>query len=778
MVSTSSGQQLSARFTLRERLSTGALAETWRARDAASDTDVVVKMLRPELAGQPAVERLLRHELEVTQALDHPAIARVAAIENDGARPFLVRPYIPGSDLAMLRGRDWRGIVAAAIGVAEALAAMHARGYVHRDLKSSNVVLRPDGAITLIDLAAATRIGDNARPLAFSPYSTSPQQLAGEAPAPADDAYAFGVLLYELLSGYPPFYPNVTRERVLSESVPPLRAAQPIPPALAELVMKLLAKNPDERPRDFAQMASELGALTPQAAATTTSAATETIVPAAPSPATIVRPIVRLPGAERSGQPGASTHGPRNWLIGSAFAVLAVVAGGVIFFLPRFTPAPDTATSETPGAAPATPAEEPEPTEPVDLRALAEELEKAEQVRGAYRALYDSLEKRAAMQWAAQDFATAKTTAAEGERKFSTRAYPGARVDYENALDRLQRVADRAPAALSSQLDKGTAALTAGQSLAAREAFELALKIDPKSAVADRGLKRSRVLDQVVALVTAATNDESAGKLASAAQQYEQAVKLDPETVAARDGLARVRSRVANDEFAAAMSLGLKHLEAGKLAEARTALERAGRLRPGAPEVNEALARIGRINQQRGIASHQAEAEKLEAQERWGDALGEYQAALKIDPAVEFALAGRDRTAPRFELAKQFESLNAKPERMLSAAVREQAHALLTAAAKIPAPGPVLRQQVTKLSADLTRFEAPVRVAFESDMVTDVVIYRVGKLGVFDRRDLELLPGTYTVVGTRAGYRDVRRELTVMPGQATAPLMVRCEDPI
>jgi len=778
MASISSGQQLSARFTLRERLSTGALGETWRARDAANDAEVVLKMLRPELAAQPAGERLLRHELDVTQALDHPAIARIAAIEKDGAMPFLVRPYIPGSDLSVLRGRDWREIVAASVRVAEALAAMHARGYVHRDLKSSNVVLRPDGAITLIDLAAAARIGDAATPVAFSPYSASPQQLAGEPPMPADDAYAFGVLLYELLSGYPPFYPNVTPERVLTEPVPPLRAAQPIPPALADLVIKLLAKSPGERPVDLAQVAGELGELIRQAANTPIAGVNETVAPVVSGPTTIVRPIVRLPGAERTAQQLTTGHRLRNWLIGSAFVLLAVAAGGVIFLLPRLTPAPPAETSAGPGTPPATPTETLEPSEPVDLRALAEELEKAEQVRGAYRALYDSLEKRAAMQWAAEDFAAAKATAEEAGKKFSARAYPGARADYDTALDRLQRVADRAPAVLSTQLDKGNAALTAGQSLAAREAFELALKLDPKNAAADRGLKRARVLDEVVALVTAATNDERAGKLASAAQQYEQAVKLDPETVAARDGLARVRSRVASDEFAAAMSLGLRQIEAGKLAEARTTLERAGRLRPGAPEVNDALSRIGRINQQRGIASHQAQAEQFEHQERWGDALGEYQAALKLDPALEFALAGRDRSAPRFELSKQFESLNTKPERMLSAAVRDQARALLTAAAQISSPGPALRRQVEKLSADLARFETPVRVAFESDMVTDVVVYRVGKLGAFDRRDLELLPGTYTVVGTRAGFRDVRRELTVMPGQAATPLMVRCEDPI
>jgi hypothetical protein len=71
-----------------------------------------------------------------------------------------------------------------------------------------------------------------------------------------------------------------------------------------------------------------------------------------------------------------------------------------------------------------------------------------------------------------------------------------------------------------------------------------------------------------------------------------------------------------------------------------------------------------------------------------------------------------------------------------------------------------------------------VRVALASDNVTEVQIYRVGKLGAFDRRELELLPGKYTAVGTRAGFRDVRREFTVMPGLPPPSLMIRCEEPI
>jgi hypothetical protein len=778
MPSINSGQRLSARFTLRERLSSGALTETWRARDDARNREVTIKLVRADLADQAAAAAVLRHEFETARSIDHPAIARVETLESDATTQFLVRPFVAGSDLAALRGRDWREIVRAAAGLATALAALHARGFVHRDLKSSNAVLGPDGSVTLIDLGIATRVGDVTPAGALSPYAAGPQQLAGEAAAPADDAYAFGVLLYELLSGYPPFYPNITRERVINEPPIPVRSVKPIPAALGELVMRLLAKRAEERPADLAQLAAALTTLAAEVSPAPWVSPPEATVTSGSSATATVRPIVRLPTAERPSRHDAPHHRKRRMLIGAGFGLLLAAGTGVFFFLPKLATVispPAAVVESAPGAGEAA---ESEPDQPVDLRALAEELDRAEQARDAYRAMYQSLDNRAAPHWAAQEFATAKARGDAGEQKFAAREYSGARLDYEAALDGLQSVADRAASVLTDQLRKGNAALVAGQALGAREAFELALKIDAKNAAAAQGLKRAQVLDQVVALLTAATNDERAGRLASAAQQYEQVLRLDPDTEVARAGLARVQGRVASDEFAAAMSLGLRQLEAGKVAEARVALERAGRLRPGAPEVQGALARVAQIELERAIAAHRTRAEQLERQERWGEALAEYDAALKLDPALAFALAGRERAAPRFELARQFETLNDKPDRMLSAAVRDQARTLLAEARKISGAGPVLRQQIEKLNGDLARFETPVKVALVSDNLTEVVVYRIGKLGVFDRRDLELLPGNYTVVGTRPGYRDVRHELTVLPGQASAPLAVRCEEPI
>jgi hypothetical protein len=90
----------------------------------------------------------------------------------------------------------------------------------------------------------------------------------------------------------------------------------------------------------------------------------------------------------------------------------------------------------------------------------------------------------------------------------------------------------------------------------------------------------------------------------------------------------------------------------------------------------------------------------------------------------------------------------------------------------------VLKNQIAKLDDWLVRADQPVQVAFESDNATHVTIYKVGELGVFAQRSLELRPGSYTVVGTRPGYRDVRRQINVTPGAPLDPIVIRCEDRI
>jgi hypothetical protein len=119
-----------------------------------------------------------------------------------------------------------------------------------------------------------------------------------------------------------------------------------------------------------------------------------------------------------------------------------------------------------------------------------------------------------------------------------------------------------------------------------------------------------------------------------------------------------------------------------------------------------------------------------------------------------------------------------KPERLYSVGGRDVARHVLERASRVTAPGPRLQSQRARLQTALEQAETPIRVALASDNVTEVQIYRVGKLGLFERKDLELMPGRYTVVGTRAGYRDVRKEINLLPGAPPPTVDVRCEERI
>lgn len=120
----------------------------------------------------------------------------------------------------------------------------------------------------------------------------------------------------------------------------------------------------------------------------------------------------------------------------------------------------------------------------------------------------------------------------------------------------------------------------------------------------------------------------------------------------------------------------------------------------------------------------------------------------------------------------------ARPERLFSSEVRAAARNSLVRASAIEPAGPVLRRQIEAVDKLVAAAEVPIAVALTSDNQTDVTIYRIGRLGLFERKDMELLPGRYTIVGTRSGFRDVRRELTVLPGQVPSPVAIRCEEPI
>ena len=768
------GQILAARYVLLRSLGDGRATQVWQARDRESGVDRVLKVLTTDAADARAA---LLAAARLQQQFAHPNLQ--ACIDwHDGDPPFVVLGGASSGDLTALRGRPWSQLAPVLAGIADGLAALHDRGVVHRDLKAANVLVGDDGLPVLADFDLAATVGDSQAPPGGSPFSTSPQQLEGRPPETADDIYAFGALAYELLSGYPPFYPDPRPERIRDENPAPLPTRLMVPPALERRVLQCLAKDPRQRPARAADLARELRQLvaTIPAKSGSTGMPGVRLSPPPTADAAIDPQWTRAAPAQPTPREWRS-QGFRRGLVAASLGFLLLVAMFVFFVLPRqveqrAAPTPAPAADATPvTAAPAAPPER-------DLEQLAEAKRAFEELRPATGSRLAALEQRAAVEWGGEAFARGKRALVDAEEAFGRRDYAAALAALRAADADFVATERDAPARLRAALAAGAAAIESGDAATARRQFERALAIEPGNAVAARGIRRAGTLDEVRRLLADAASLEERGETAAAASACRKALQLDGDTQAARAMLARLEAQAAGSAFAAAVSQGLESLARRDFDAARTAFERAGRLRPGSPEVADGLAQVESGLAGRSIDAHLSAAREAERAERWPQALAEYRKALDVDPNLLAARQGLERAEPRAMLDGELEAVIARPERLFSAEVRGAARATLQRAGAVTAPGPVLGRQVAAVERLLAASETPLRVVLTSDNVTQVTIYRVGPLGSFERKDVELLPGRYTVVGVRAGFRDVRREINVVPGREMPSVVIRCEEPI
>jgi tetratricopeptide (TPR) repeat protein len=232
----------------------------------------------------------------------------------------------------------------------------------------------------------------------------------------------------------------------------------------------------------------------------------------------------------------------------------------------------------------------------------------------------------------------------------------------------------------------------------------------------------------------------------------------------------------AEDRWSAAISEGLAALDRGEFASAKAAFASAEAARPGTPSVADGLARAEEGLKTQALASHRAAALVAEAREDWRTAVGEYDAALRIDPQVAFAVSGRERSGARAELDARLQGYLQRPDRLSAEAVAREAEEALDRAREASPAGQRLAQQIASLEVRLKEAHTPVDVRLESDGLTEVSVLRVGSLGTFREKSIPLKPGSYVVVGKRPGYRDARRTLVVAPGKSPEPLRVRCDE--
>ena len=256
------------RYRLQGPIGKGGMAEVWCAQDERLQRPVAVKFLAPQFHDDPEFLVRFFSEAQTVARLNHSNVVSVLDFGDFEDRPYLVMEYVGGGSVAGLTGQPMlpERAVEIVIEAARGAGAAHALGLVHRDVKPANVLLTEDGHAKLADFGIASsksseKLTATGQAIG-SPHYISPEQASGIGCGPPSDVYALGVVLYELLTGRPPFdADNVTAIAIAHVDKTPPRPRDlvgDLDPDLEELVLRCLAKDPAERFPDGSALAAAL----------------------------------------------------------------------------------------------------------------------------------------------------------------------------------------------------------------------------------------------------------------------------------------------------------------------------------------------------------------------------------------------------------------------------------------------------------------------------------------------------------------------------------------
>ncbi len=263
-------------YRLLNLMMTGQTSQVWEVVEVSSHRHFAIKLLLPEHAARAEHRAFLFHEASVGKQLAHPNIIKIVHVNKDPKLPYFVMEFFPGGSLKarmMRKQTDFireqaHGIVKQA---ATALAYMNATGWVHRDVKPDNLLVNSAGDVKLIDFALARRVE---KPSFFGKLFRrkgkvqgtrsymSPEQIRGDFLDGRSDIYSFGATCFELVTGRPPFRGasshDLLTKHLVEKPVTPCVHNPDVTEEFANLVLRMLAKKREDRPRDFHEVLMQL----------------------------------------------------------------------------------------------------------------------------------------------------------------------------------------------------------------------------------------------------------------------------------------------------------------------------------------------------------------------------------------------------------------------------------------------------------------------------------------------------------------------------------------
>jgi serine/threonine protein kinase/tetratricopeptide (TPR) repeat protein len=817
MLELKQGTQLADRYTLVRRLGGDSETHTWLAKDRLTRALVALKIAD---GGQQSSDKL-RAEWQANIRLMHAHIVRAFEFHAGPEVAFFSQQFIDGPDFGVLAGLPVADILGPAGLLVDALAYVHAKGIVHRDIKASNVLFDGNGAPYLSDFGvscAAGQIGTGG-----SLVAQSPQSLDGQPAAAADDIFALGSLIFELLAGRPPWSSADIAAGIRNKTAAPLRAADGsmLPQEIVSLVAGMLDKDAGKRPS-----ANEVAAQLRQAGfaphtATISGGSAPQLDDELIESVESIRPLSR-PKSDALDVVSQESNGLSPKTVAVGLGVLIVILIGVIFVLPRNVsneagppdeeavvvldeggvqlPVVRKGTENRPevfvdpevrkrvkGTTDA-PTRKLEGDDDItfsenraDYSGLDEEARarfETESTLGELLSAFEVLESRGVEHWAALQHRAARDLYAEGDRAYLEKDYLYAEEYYLGALTILEPLYARIEPTFQEAYEAAVLAFESGDRLEAMRLYELAVSITPSHPGALAGYERARNLGAVLRLVDQGLEYEEDLELAAAQRSFEQAVELDNLWQPAHEGILRVEKTRTEIEFDTRMTEGFDAIATGDYLGARAAFRVAKQLIPESNEPADGMLQVDQGLRLQDISTLEREARSLEQDEHWDAVVRTYEEILKVDNSLSFAHDGLEQGRQMSALHSRLDKLIAEPDQLSIPSVMQSATSLVVDITTRPNVGSRLAGQRDELSRLLKRAATPLRVPLISNNVTEVFLYKVGRLGNFMRKEIRLRPGTYVVVGSRPGYRDVRLEFRVAPEIDMEPVIIQCEEPI
>ncbi len=334
---------LNERYRLGELIGVGGMATVYRGSDLLLQRDVAIKFLREPYSGDPAFRERFLEEARAAAKLEHPNVVHiydVGADEQD--RPYIVMELVEGEDLKALIRASAPLSVPQAIDLVEQICDgvghAHRAGLVHCDLKPQNILVTPEGQVKVADFGIARAFAveqdveeEREQVVWGSPHYISPEQVSGESPTPASDVYSIGIILYELLTGVPPFHdpdPAILAVKHLREDPPSPSTINPrVPGGLEWIVRKVLSKDPSARYRNADQFKMALEEYRRQGEEMTIP---QTVAPSEPQDPTVTPPPPSRVSVKSSPSASSSSSKEVDWTLWILFAVASLLVLGLI----------------------------------------------------------------------------------------------------------------------------------------------------------------------------------------------------------------------------------------------------------------------------------------------------------------------------------------------------------------------------------------------------------------------------------------------------------------